>query len=192
MPIGRSPAGLGLESATGSRQHGCVERPRSVACGAGQQLPSRRRYEVAPRGTYVQIANRVRQLIQRGELPPGAMVPSELSLAELHGVSRGTVRSALALLSDEGLIEVVPGQGRRVVGSSDVHQPSTAWERIARSLQRQLEAGEFSSGSPMPSEAELMDAYGCSRNTVRRAYQHLVEEGLVVVRHGAGAFPAQR
>lgn len=146
---------------------------------------------MAPRGTYRQIADGLRRLIESGELPPGAMVPSEMSLSERHEVSRGTVRSALALLAEEGLIEVVPGQGRRVVGRSGVHEPSTAWERIARVLQQQLESGEFSPTSPMPSEAELMDAYGCSRNTVRRAYQHLVEEGLVVVRHGAGAFPTQ-
>lgn len=147
---------------------------------------------MAPRGTYRQIADKVRQLIESGELPAGAMVPPELSLSEQYKVSRGTVRSALGLLLDEGLIEVLPGQGRQVVGDARSRLPRTAWERIARSLKQQLEAGEFSLASPMPSEAMLMDEYGVSRNTVRRAYQHLVEEGLVVVRHGAGAFPAQR
>ncbi len=145
---------------------------------------------MAPRGTYRQIADELRQLIQRDELPPGAMVPSELSLVEQHGVSRGTVRSALALLVDEGLIEVVPGQGRRVVGDRAGTAPTTAYERIAAELRRRLDAGEFTSSSPLPSEAALVAEYGVSRNTVRRAYQHLVETGAVVIRHGAGAFPA--
>jgi DNA-binding GntR family transcriptional regulator len=148
--------------------------------------------EVTPRGTYRQIADDVRKLIVSGRLLPGAKVPSEMSLVEQYGVARGTVRSALAVLVDEGLIEVVPGQGRRVVGDDPGRPPDTAWARVAAALRQRLEAGEFGQENPMPSEAELIDEFGVSRNTVRRAYQHLVEAGLVVVRHGAGAFPAPR
>jgi len=127
-----------------------------------------------------------------GELAPGAMVPSELALVEQHGVSRGTVRSALALLVNEGLIEVVPGQGRRVIGEAASASPTTAYERIALALRQRLESGEFAAGSPLPSESELVAEYGVSRNTARRAYQHLAEAGAVVIRHGAGAFAAPR
>jgi DNA-binding GntR family transcriptional regulator len=147
---------------------------------------------VATRGTYRQIAHDIRQLIVSGALPPGSMMPSEAALAEQYDVSRGTVRSALSLLVAEDLIEVMPGQGRRVIGESSTTPPNTAWGQIARSLRRQLETGELSPTTQMPSEAMLMDKFGVSRNTVRRAYQHLVDEGLVVVRHGAGAFPVQR
>jgi DNA-binding GntR family transcriptional regulator len=147
---------------------------------------------VAPRGTYREIADDVRRLIVGGQLPAGTLVPSELALAQQHSVSRGTVRSALAVLVDEGLIEVVPGQGRRVVGRSDGRTPVTAWERIAEALRQRLAAGEFAAGTPMPSEAVLVAEYGVSRNTVRRAYRDLVEAGLVVIQHGAGAFPAPR
>jgi DNA-binding GntR family transcriptional regulator len=147
---------------------------------------------VAPRGTYRQIADDLRRRVGSGDLAPGDMVPSELTLVEQHGVSRGTVRSALALLVDEGLIEVVPGQGRRVVGTSMSPEPTTAYERIATELRGRLDAGEFRQDAPLPSEAELMTEYQVSRNTVRRAYRQLVESGAVVVRHGAGAFPAPR
>lgn len=147
---------------------------------------------VAPRGTYRQIADSIREQIGSGELTPGGMVPSELALAEQHNVSRGTVRAALGVLVDEGLIEVMPGQGRRVVGDPVTASLNTAWERVARPLQRALESGQFPLGVALPSESELMNEYGVSRNTVRRAYQQLVKDGLVVVRHGAGAFPAPR
>lgn len=147
---------------------------------------------MAPRGTYRQIAVDLRLRVASGELAPGAMVPSELALVEQHGVSRGTVRSALALLVDEGLIEVVPGQGRRVVGPAGDVKPSTAYERIAADLRQRLESGEFPADVPLPSEAQVVAEYGVSRNTARRAYQSLVEAGAVVVRHGAGAFPAPR
>ena len=63
---------------------------------------------------------------------------------------------------------------------------------MASALRERLEAGEFAADAPMPSEAALVAEFGVSRNTVRRAYKHLVEEGAVVVRHGAGAFPAPR
>lgn len=148
---------------------------------------------MAPRGTYRQIADDLRLRLTSGELAPGAMVPSEHALASQHEVSRGTVRSALALLEDEGLIEPVPGQGRRVVGAQDeATSPTTAYERIAAELRRKLEAGEFAAGSPLPSEADLVDEYGVSRNTVRRAYRVLVDSGTVVLRQGSGAFPAPR
>ena len=120
------------------------------------------------------------------------MVPSELALVKQLGVLRGTVRAALALLADDGLIELVPGQGRRVVGDRTTVEPTTAYERIAAALRRRLEAGEFRPGDTLPSEAELVAEYGVSRNTARRAYQHLVAAGAVVIRHGVGAFPSPR
>lgn len=118
------------------------------------------------------------------------MVPSEQALVEEHGVARGTVRSALALLVDDGLIEVVPGQGRRIVGRPADENPTTAYERIASDLARRVRSSEFGAGAPLPSEAALTAEYGVSRSTVRRAYRLLVDEGLVVIRHGAGAFAA--
>ncbi|MDN5757170.1 MAG: GntR family transcriptional regulator [Tomitella sp.] len=147
---------------------------------------------MAPRGTYRQIAAELRRRIGSGELLPGVLMASEMVLVQEYGVSRGTVRSALALLVDEGLVEVIPGQGRRVVGQAISAEPLTAYERIARELQRRLDAGEFGPHAPLPSEAELVAQYGVSRNTARRAYQHLAESGAVVIRHGAGAFPAPR
>lgn len=149
---------------------------------------------MAPRGTFRKIADDLRRQVAAGDLLPGALVPSELALVEKYQVSRGTVRSALALLVQEGLIEVVPGQGRRVVGEPppDGTGPTTAYEKIAADLRDRMAAGEFSADSPLPSEAALVAQYQVSRNTVRRAYRQLVEAGAVVVRHGAGAFHAPR
>lgn len=146
---------------------------------------------MAPRGTYRRVADDLRVRILHGDLPSGAMVPSELVIAQERSISRGTVRSALALLVDEGLIEVVPGQGRRVVGDAVTRgSPTTAWERVANVLRERL--ADTSPSTPLPSEAELVAEFGVSRNTVRRAYRQLVDEGLVVIRHGSGAFPAPR
>jgi GntR family transcriptional regulator len=46
----------------------------------------------------------LRDRIVSGEVSPGARLSSEPSLAAEHGVSRVTVRRALDLLADEGLV----------------------------------------------------------------------------------------
>jgi DNA-binding LacI/PurR family transcriptional regulator len=60
---------------------------------------------------YRQLANILRQRILEGTLPTGTNLPTEFELSAAYGVSRGTVRQALSLLSDERLVERVPGRG---------------------------------------------------------------------------------
>lgn len=50
-----------------------------------------------------------------GDAEPGSLLPGERELAETLGVSRVTVRSALATLQSEGLVEKVHGAGNRVL-----------------------------------------------------------------------------
>lgn len=58
----------------------------------------------------------LRDEITRGDLPVGAVLPSELRLADRYGVSRVTVRRALDALEQEGLIDRRAGSGTRVRG----------------------------------------------------------------------------
>jgi DNA-binding FadR family transcriptional regulator len=60
------------------------------------------------------VARRIRQEIERGDLRPHDRLPAERSLAEQFGVARGTVREALNQLVNEGLIEVKRGSGAYV------------------------------------------------------------------------------
>ncbi len=68
-----------------------------------------------PRSTggakYHQVADRIRAAIQSGELRPGQALPTEKQLAAQYGVSRPTVRAALATLRAEGLIDAQQGRG---------------------------------------------------------------------------------
>jgi GntR family transcriptional regulator, transcriptional repressor for pyruvate dehydrogenase complex len=54
---------------------------------------------------YEQLADVLRERIQAGALREGERLPSELSLARQAGVSRSTVREALRMLQEGGLIE---------------------------------------------------------------------------------------
>ena len=58
-----------------------------------------------------EIADRIRQLILEGTLPPGRPLPAERVLARRFGVSRGSVRDALRTLEILGLLEMRHGQG---------------------------------------------------------------------------------
>lgn len=57
------------------------------------------------------VLTHLRQRIMSGELKPGTKIPSERSLSQDLGVSRGYVRKALAKLEHYGLIETLPQSG---------------------------------------------------------------------------------
>jgi DNA-binding GntR family transcriptional regulator len=61
-----------------------------------------------------QVADKIRQLIEEGELRPGDRLDSEEALAERYDVSRHTIRQALQGLTAEGLLASSRGQGRTV------------------------------------------------------------------------------
>lgn len=77
-------------------------------------------------------------------------------------------------------------------GRIDHDGPVTVWRQVADDITADIESGELSPGSRLPSEAELADLYGVARGTVRRALAALVESETVVVVHGRGTFVAQR
>ncbi len=60
---------------------------------------------------YAALADVLRQRIVRGEWQPGTALPAEQVLAHDHSVALGTIRRALQLLTEQGLIERVHGRG---------------------------------------------------------------------------------
>ncbi|MEM7799284.1 MAG: GntR family transcriptional regulator [Chloroflexota bacterium] len=70
-----------------------------------------------PLPKYFQVASEVRELIENGQLTPGDQLPTEEALCEKHDVSRGTVRKALQLLIDDGIIETEQGRGSFVAAT---------------------------------------------------------------------------
>lgn len=68
----------------------------------------------SPHLQYRRIASDLRAKIERGELQPGELLPSEAALTTQYRVSRWTARQALVELQGAGLIEAVHGKGRFV------------------------------------------------------------------------------
>lgn len=66
---------------------------------------------------YHEIYVRLAEQIRTGELAPGAKLLSEAKLSEHFGASRVTVRHALDLLVNDGLIEKYHGRGSFVTPS---------------------------------------------------------------------------
>jgi GntR family transcriptional regulator len=60
---------------------------------------------------YRAIADDLRERVESGELAAGALLPSESELSGAYDVSRVTVRKALDILRDEGLVDSRQGFG---------------------------------------------------------------------------------
>lgn len=67
---------------------------------------------------YQAIADDICDQIRQGELPPGALLPSEATLCRRYAASRNTVRQALSALVQDGWINASRG-GRRSVNLVD-------------------------------------------------------------------------
>lgn len=64
-----------------------------------------------PELVYVTVADRLERRIRAGEWGEAGRLPSETDLAEWYGVARMTVRRAERLLTERGLVIVVPSKG---------------------------------------------------------------------------------
>lgn len=129
------------------------------------------------------IADRLTEAIAQGEYPPGSRLPSEARLVSELGVSRGTVRQALATLSSRGLTEAVPSRGtfirrvapvktefrRRVIG---VVVPSVAMPYVPAVLAG-IEDGLHAHGYSM-----LAGSNGSSREQQAGRVKRIVDEGV--------------
>lgn len=66
------------------------------------------------RPRYDDVVSGIRDLIVEGDLPAGERI-SERALCDRFGVSRTPLREALKVLASEGLVELTPNRGARVI-----------------------------------------------------------------------------
>ncbi len=61
------------------------------------------------------------------------------------------------------------------------------YRRLYKQLLERIERGEFRPGDKLPPEGELMEVYGTSRDTVRKALELLVRDGYIHKARGKAA-----
>lgn len=77
-----------------------------------------------PEYVYEQLADFIEGQIRRGEIPPGAKLPGEQEMRRIYGsVALSTVRKALGLLRDRGLVVTRSSKGSFVVREIPPREP---------------------------------------------------------------------
>lgn len=125
------------------------------------------------------VADRLVTGIAVGAFSPGERLPPERELALRLGVSRVTLRHALQLVSDQGLIEVRRGRG----GGSFVS--TVSWELVAPDVARRVLEQE------LPLLLDLFD-YRClvEGMIARAAARRRTDDDVALLRGGLAQFRA--
>ena len=66
------------------------------------------------------------------------------------------------------------------------------YQQLYDAILNKVRSGEYQVGEKIPSEEQLMTIYGVSRVTVRNAIKQLVDENILIKRHGKGTFVSAR
>ena len=86
---------------------------------------------------YQEIFNDLQEKILNGSYLAGVLLPTEKELQDQYGVSRDTVRKALRLLTEKGLIQKVQGRGSQVLKQELLNFPVsglTSYKELVDSL----------------------------------------------------------
>lgn len=73
-----------------------------------------------------------------------------------------------------------------------LRRPRSLAQAVVEALQAPIRDGRVAPGAKLPSEGEVMAAFGVSRTVVREALSKLQASGLVATRHGVGSFVVGR
>ena len=130
----------------------CPLRPPLASPGAAGLLSSPR---------YLQVARALEEAVECGEYLPGSALPAERELAVRLGVSRVTVRQAIAQLVERGLVVRRHGSGTFVAPRRQeerIQHPLSRLTSFTEDMQaRGLKAGgrvlSFAAGHPSAQEA---------------------------------------
>lgn len=87
---------------------------------------------VPAKSLYIQIKDKIKEQIVTGKWKKGSKIPSERELCEAFGVSRITVRQAIAEAVNEGLLFTVQGKGTFVADTAIDYQENKINQELAK------------------------------------------------------------
>ena len=108
---------------------------------------------------YIKIYDKIKSAIKGGTYPPGSFLPTEQELETLYQVSRTTIRKAVKLLSDEGILSVRQGCGTMVMDTRTTQNYNQVTS-VTESLQKR--GHDVTTGSMMIDDATGIQGY-CHR-----------------------------
>ena len=86
---------------------------------------------------YERLAGMLRDRIASGIYARGDKLPSEMELMDESGLSRSTVRHALKVLVDEGLVRTERGRGAFVADTPALHENNLVFSSYTKQVQGQ-------------------------------------------------------
>ena len=115
-----------------------------------------------------QIADRMRLAINNGDFDETGMMPPEMVLAARFGVNRHTVRSAMAALSEEGIVRPIQGIGTRIERRDRLRFPISRRTRFSQGLGNQARdlEGKLLEAATEVAPSIVADALGLPTGTL--------------------------
>jgi GntR family transcriptional regulator len=129
---------------------------------------------------YQQIADRLRDQIASGVFGPGERLPSEPDLVEEYQASRNTVRLAIALLTNQGLVVTRQGMG------TFVQQPTRPFTALLSRVNVPPDGLHADTALPVVGAAAALDIKPGDPVVVRRSQRYLGDVPWLLV---ASFFP---
>ena len=68
--------------------------------------------------------------------------------------------------------------------------PRLLWQQVYDDVLGEIRSGVLAVDDRLPSEIEMAEQYGVSRDVIRRAKEDLAGQGWLIVLHGRGTFVA--
>ncbi len=140
-----------------------------------------------------QIAQHLHEEIKSGELQPGSKLPTEPHLARRFGVNRHTVRRALSVLQEEGLVSIEQGRGTFVrTPNADYHPGEDAHLSGNIGREGREAGGELITSRHLAAEPKVAAALGLrpGEDVILLELLHLVDHRPVSI--ASHYFPAHR
>ncbi len=93
--------------------------------------------------------------------------------------------------SGPALVHAQHGAPRNSIDLAILKSKDPIYLQLAEIMRERIFTKQWTAGSKIPSEHELMSVFGVARGTVRKALKSLVEEGLLVQVRGSGTYVAE-
>ncbi|MFN8614605.1 MAG: GntR family transcriptional regulator [Vampirovibrionales bacterium] len=121
--------------------------------------------------------------VAKGTLTENHLLPRKQDIAQLLGVSVGTVQNAIRTIEDAGHVESKQRIGtlirKATAGQHRLRKLTSKRDRAVNAVRQYLAERAFQVGDALPSARDIAEAIGSAPNTTRLALEYLTHEGVL-------------